>query len=198
MICSSSVRASPCGACPMSSRALTGRLTSSTGAAAPARRPGTLYAAGWAYGSAGVGQPCRSAVLYWNQSPAARGRDDRDVLDSMYCRDLLDQRHLRRRVVPCRVLVEQRVDRRVGVALVVAVGLLADGGAVLRVEHLAQLVVRGRDRTSGLTAVGEVVVAVVELVVVRLLLEVLDRQLDADRGLSSCLMTCQRGASQSV
>src|SRR3954447_2935960 len=31
---------------------------------------GTLYAAGCAYGSSLVGQPCRSLVLYWNQSPA--------------------------------------------------------------------------------------------------------------------------------
>src|SRR5207248_2017173 len=107
-----------------------------------------------------------------------RGRDHRYVGEHVPA-DLLDDVDLGR-VVRGRVLVEQLVHVGVGVPHVVAGRVVADLGRGLRVQHLAQLVVRRR-ATRRLAAVREVVVALVELVVVGLLGQVLDVDLDADR-----------------
>ena len=110
---------------------------------------------------------------------ALRDRNHRDEVDH-HRLELLDDRVLRRGARGSAVLVDERVRLWIGIALPVRRCGLTDRRRVLRVEQLAQLVVRGRP-TGLVSVVRELVLAVVDVGVVRRAREILGRDLDPDR-----------------
>src|SRR3954454_3872559 len=122
------------------------------------------------------GPPRQALVVVLVPVDRLRRRYDGNVLQHRLL-DLLDQRHLSG-LVGSRELVEQFVHVGVEVALVVGPGVLPERRRVRPVEDLPQLVVRGG--TAGLPVVGEVEVALVELVVVGLLGKVTNCQIDPE------------------